>query len=61
MDALWAEIDSAIHLRKIAHAKRLIQSYVRKNRYSSASRYEVSEFYRRISEYSLALRVLPRE
>ncbi len=61
MDPLWLEINEAVHRREIIRAGQLIPRYIKAHRTSPEAIYEASEFYRKITDYSNALRVLPKE
>jgi tetratricopeptide (TPR) repeat protein len=61
MDAIWQQINEAIHRRDTELVGQLIPKYLKANRSSPESLYEASEFYRKITDYKNALRVLPKE
>lgn len=58
MATLRKEVESAVQRRDLPDARRLITRFLKAGRNDLESRYEASEFYRRISDFSSALRVL---
>ena len=60
MDPIWQQINEAIHRRNTESVNRLIPKYLKFHRSSSESLYEASEFYRKITDYRNALRLLPK-
>jgi tetratricopeptide (TPR) repeat protein len=61
MDPLWKQINEAIHGRDLVTVYDLIPKYLKNSGSSPEAVYEASEFYRKISDYRAALRVLPVE
>jgi tetratricopeptide (TPR) repeat protein len=61
MDSTWRKINEAIHLRDTGTVVTLIPKYLKVHQSSLESIYEASEFFRKISDYKSALRILPKE
>lgn len=61
VDPLWDKIKSAVHLRDLPKVNRLIPIYLKAHSKSPEALYEASEFFRKISDYKNALRMLPKE
>jgi tetratricopeptide (TPR) repeat protein len=61
VDPIWQQINEAIHRRDTETVDRLIPKYLKSHQSSAESLYEASEFYRKITDYKSAIRILPKE